>query len=357
MRPILCLSVRPTPVPACLADIRDRLARAFPGPSNAAYVDALIGGQDLESLSPHRSEAAAERWGALSLLADLTAYAGSLPMGESSLADFSPAMGDTSHAGISPAICDSSRADFSPMMCDSSLAGQVPLPLAGSLANGSAANASPVIGGFLFGGDLTSGSHENGEIPSLILMRDAHGRPYAIDRTGRRPFRPFDFNLSHTKAHIACALLLGGDGMAETESAPNRIPMVGLDVEEPIPAPRAAALAARYATEGERARMSPAGARISVDGSPPPHMRTDGGRSPLDFTRIWTMREAIGKYLGEGKPLCRDAVAPPPGTRLWCARLPDTGAALTLCVPDFLRADDLYISPDSLPLVWTSEGS
>ena len=82
---------------------------------------------------------------------------------------------------------------------------------------------------------------EAGIVPEdLILRRDSHGRPYCKAADGSLPFcglvgapAPFDFNLSHTDTHVAAALLVG-DGR------------VGVDMEEPIPPPRALPLIRRF---------------------------------------------------------------------------------------------------------------
>ncbi len=143
----------------------------------------------------------------------------------------------------------------------------------------------------------------------LNLMRNGHGRPFVTDAAGACPF---DYNLSHSASHVACALLIGGG-------------QVGVDVEEPIPPARAEALARRYATAEERALMA----------------------CGLDFTDIWTRREALGKQAGCGRPLSFDATGIPFDVRLLVATLSDTSARLALCLP----ADDVtvYLSRASLP--------
>ncbi len=152
---------------------------------------------------------------------------------------------------------------------------------------------------------------------TLILRRDEHGRPY-FDPRGGLPC-PLDFNLSHTDRHVACALLMG-EGR------------VGVDVEEPIAPARAKALLDRFGTDGERAWMA----------SDP----------RVDFARLWTVREACAKQIGEGRPVRFDASAPPVGRHLCTARLPDTGAALAVCLPRSLSPNDIECLPDSLPVVW-----
>ena len=147
---------------------------------------------------------------------------------------------------------------------------------------------------------------------SVTLSRDGEGRPYLVGR-------PVDFNLSHSAAHAAVAAV----------PSPYR---VGVDVEEPIPAARADSLVRRYATEGERAMMAD---------------------PTVDFTLIWTVREAIAKYTGEGNPTARDAATPPCGVRIRSGILPDTGARLTVCCPAEITA--ICPTPDSLPVAWDFE--
>ncbi len=149
----------------------------------------------------------------------------------------------------------------------------------------------------------------------LRLFRDPNGRPYVTDSTGKHPF---DFNLTHSATHMACALLTGGG-------------RVGLDIEEPIPPTRASALISRYATKGERAMLN----RQSIPSFIP---------SPVDFTRLWTIREAVSKYDGGGRPWSYDAATLPPGIQLLCGHLTDTGAALTLCFP-------AEVPPDAIELI------
>jgi len=150
----------------------------------------------------------------------------------------------------------------------------------------------------------------------LLLARDEHGRPYAANAP------ELDFNLSHSDAHVACALLIGGG-------------RVGVDVEEPLSPDRAARLWQRYATDGERARFDVA--------DPPPW---EG------FVRVWTLREAIAKQDGRGQPLSFDAAAIPQGVCVHGGHLPDTGAALALCVPDGISPSDLRCFSHSSPIVW-----
>lgn len=151
---------------------------------------------------------------------------------------------------------------------------------------------------------------------SLLLSRDAHGRPHAVNAP------ELDFNLSHSDAHAVCALLLGGG-------------RVGVDVEVPLSPDRAARLWHRYATDGERARFT------SADSQP-----------QECFLRLWTLREALAKQDGRGQPLNFDASAVPQGVCLHSGHLTDTGAALALCVPEGVSLCDIRFLPHSLPIVW-----
>ncbi len=224
----------------------------------------------------------------------------------------------------------------------------------------------------------------------LRLSRDTHGRPYAALPDGTVPF---DFNLTHSDRHIACVLYVPTNrpAVADTALSSELPPRVGLDIEEPIPPARAARLAARYATEGERRLLDGAfdgaldSASHTLDGaldsaahtldraglrpqstpckktknrqnspnhrdlSPWLHRGStvdlpytdEGVRSaehsflpPVpDFTLLWTAREAIAKQDGRGGPWRFDAASPPPACTLLSTRLSDTGASLTLCLP------------------------
>lgn len=153
----------------------------------------------------------------------------------------------------------------------------------------------------------------------MILRRDGHGRPFCEAADGRAV--GFDFNLSHSDAHVAGALLIGPGN-------------VGLDVEEPVPPSRALPLIRRYCTEGEQALL--------------------GGMEEVEaaslFTRLWTVREALAKQDGRGRPLTFDGSAIPAGLWLWSGRLPDTGAALTVCAPAKDRPARPCVLSSSLPV-------
>ncbi len=250
------------------------------------------------------------------------------------------------------------------------------------------------------------------------LHRDGHGRPYAVLPDG---IVAFDFNLTHTDDHVACALLVPAasvgmicaDGHDQPDSRPPhtpRAPFVGLDIEEPIPPPRATRMAARFCTEGEHRLLAAAEAPATVpesrrhpfavppvappkapptafvrppDTPPNPAAETFGRTNEItnyrqnspnhrdpspwrnrgatvaqpcaqplplwatgdflppisDFTRIWTIREALAKQDGRGGPLGFDAALPPPAVSLLSVRLADTGASLTLCVPTAYASD------------------
>ena len=147
----------------------------------------------------------------------------------------------------------------------------------------------------------------------LILRRDGHGRPFCVTADGSLPFcgivdapSPFDFNLSHTDAHIAAALMVGGG-------------KVGVDIEEPIPPARALPLLRRYCTEGELAILkdAPDSETVAAD----------------YFTSTWVMREALAKQDGGGMPLRFDTAHIPDHVWMWIGHLPDTGTAVALCAP------------------------
>jgi len=162
---------------------------------------------------------------------------------------------------------------------------------------------------------------------SLILRRDGQGRPYCEVSKDILPFRgltgthaPFDFNLSHTHAHVAAALMVG-EGR------------VGVDIEEPIPPARALPLIRRYCTEGELAMM----------GTP-----SDEATAAGFFTFVWVMREAIAKQKGGGHPLGYDAAGVPDDVLAWKGYLPDTGTAVALCAPKKDAPTHPSLTADSL---------
>ena len=138
----------------------------------------------------------------------------------------------------------------------------------------------------------------------FILRRDKHGRPYCIASDGFPV--GFDFNLSHSAAHIAGALLVG-DGK------------VGVDVEEFIPPKRALPLIRRFCTEGELALLD--------------SLPNDEELAARFFTSTWVEREAIAKQEGGGMPLRFDTADLPDGVTLWSGHLPDTETAVALCAP------------------------
>ena len=138
----------------------------------------------------------------------------------------------------------------------------------------------------------------------FILRRDKHGRPYCIASDGFPV--GFDFNLSHSAAHIAGALLIGGG-------------KVGVDVEEFIPPKRALPLIRRFCTEGELALLD--------------SLPNDKELAARFFTSTWVEREAIAKQEGGGMPLRFDTADLPDGVTLWSGHLPDTETAVALCAP------------------------
>ena len=142
------------------------------------------------------------------------------------------------------------------------------------------------------------------DFADLILRRDDHGRPYCAASDGIPV--GFDFNLSHSAAHIAGALLVG-DGK------------VGVDVEEFIPPKRALPLIRRFCTEGELTLL---------DGLP-----HDEELAARFFTSTWVEKEAIAKQEGGGMPLRFDTANLPDGIMLWSGHLPETETAVALCAP------------------------
>ena len=143
---------------------------------------------------------------------------------------------------------------------------------------------------------------------SVILRRDPQGRPYGTFRNGE-PL-PLDFNLSHSDGHGLCAILTGGG-------------RVGADVEELLSPRRALPLINRYCTEGEKRLLAPVS-------------ETD---KAMIFTRIWTVREAVGKQDGRGMPLRYDATAIPHGLSVPTGKIAASGTRLALCFPRGTRWD------------------
>lgn len=144
----------------------------------------------------------------------------------------------------------------------------------------------------------------------MVLSRDQNGRPHGQTVTGNPV--PFDFNLSHSDAHVACALLVGNG-------------RVGVDVEELVPPSRALRLIQRYCTEGEKQMLA---------------VQNDEEKTKA-FTRLWTMREAISKQDGRGNPLRFDASLVPNSVRVFCASFPHTGTHISICAPMECSLKDL----------------
>ena len=155
----------------------------------------------------------------------------------------------------------------------------------------------------------------------LVLRRDGHGRPYCEVPDGSPV--GFDFNLSHSSAHMAGALLVG-DGK------------VGVDVEEPISPKRALPLIRRFCTEGELAMLA--------------DLPDDESLAARFFTSTWVEREAIAKQDGGGMPLRFDTAKLPEGIMLWSGHLPPTEAAIALCAPLKNAPAAPRLLPDSLPV-------
>ena len=163
---------------------------------------------------------------------------------------------------------------------------------------------------------------------ALILRRDERGRPYCETPDGALPFcglvgkpSPFDFNLSHTDAHVAAALTVG-DGK------------VGVDIEEPIPPVRALPLIHRYCTEGELAILQDA----------PDDETVAAGF----FTSVWVEREALCKQDGKGMPLRFDTAKIPADLWMWNGYLPDTDTAVAVCAPKANMPSRPRLTKDSI---------
>lgn len=137
---------------------------------------------------------------------------------------------------------------------------------------------------------------------TIRLTRSESGRPYGQDLSEDRI--PFDFNLSHSDAHVVCALLVG-DGQ------------IGVDAEELLTPTRALPLIHHFCTEGEKKNLD----ALSDE------------EKAAAFTRIWTIREAVAKQNGQGMPLRYDAARIPATVRVFCGSIPQTETRVALCVP------------------------
>jgi len=165
---------------------------------------------------------------------------------------------------------------------------------------------------------------------ALILRRDGHGRPYCETADGTRPFcgllgapSSLDFNLSHSDSHVAAALMVG-DGR------------VGVDIEEPIPPPRALPLLRRFCTEGELAVLEDASDDEAIAAS--------------FFTSTWVLREALSKQEGGGMPLRFDTARIPADVWSWIGHLPHTDTAIALCAPKQNAPHAPRLTADSIPI-------
>lgn len=159
-------------------------------------------------------------------------------------------------------------------------------------------------------------------LPYLSLQRDAQGRPYATVSGGNAPC--FDFNLTHSKHFVGCALLFGKG-------------RVGVDIEDTLSADRAQKLATRFFSESEKKALASC---------------ADTKALALTATRLWTAREAISKQEGRGFPLSYDSEALPPHLRLWAGMLhaKEASALLTLCAPSL--CSDPICDENALPIQW-----
>lgn len=102
---------------------------------------------------------------------------------------------------------------------------------------------------------------------------DSYGKPYFEGHENA------SFNLSHSGYMVACALITAPEGEIATQ--------VGIDIERVrIDTVRAERVAERYFNDAEKALLAPVAADEEA------YCRL--------FTRIWTRKEAILKYLGVG---------------------------------------------------------
>lgn len=143
---------------------------------------------------------------------------------------------------------------------------------------------------------------------------DGFGKPELEPPTGTPPLR---FNLTHTHGLVACALVDGAD--------------IGIDAEQIDPSRPLLELAEHYFADAEIAQLRAAG----------------GASRATAFYRLWTLKEAIIKAIGEGLslPLKRFAFTLEPlsltieggDAREWhveeCRTVPEHAMALALRRP------------------------
>ncbi len=103
------------------------------------------------------------------------------------------------------------------------------------------------------------------------IVRDKNGRPYFSDMPA------IDFNISHSGGMCACII---GDSR------------VGIDIQEVVPSIDIRRLSGRFFTKDEQAAIRRAIVRSHA------------------FFSLWTKKEALGKYLGDGLvPMLRQNTA------------------------------------------------
>ena len=115
---------------------------------------------------------------------------------------------------------------------------------------------------------------------------DSYGKPYFDEKDNAT------FNLSHSQYMVACALVIEPDGEIAAQCGVD-IELVNYDLV------RAERVAERYFSDGEKLLLAP------VAADPEEYCRL--------FTRIWTRKEAILKYLGVGLTQISQADSTRPG--------------------------------------------
>ena len=117
------------------------------------------------------------------------------------------------------------------------------------------------------------GSFFGGRNALDAVRYDSYGKPYFDEKENA------SFNLSHSRYMVACALVTEPDGEIAAQCGVD-IELVSYDLV------RAERVADRYFTDAEKLLLAP------VAADPEAYCRL--------FTRIWTRKEAILKYLGVG---------------------------------------------------------
>jgi len=152
------------------------------------------------------------------------------------------------------------------------------------------------------------------------------GRPFLKDSA-------LDFSITHTGRYVLCAVARPDPTVLDGACPPcGEAARVGLDAEDlsRLSGARAEAMAKRWLSEGEQAQFAEE-------------------PTPLCFLRLWTRKEALGKWLGQGlrsiSELDTANAVSVYGVRF--CEYPAEGTAITLCLRD--------VQPPPTEVYWLSE--